>query len=172
MELIEQSLVYKLTENSKRIIFKNSMIIPRVHVAKDFSDPAVPIIQILIATTFKLYRLTFKVQLQEFATKSIFYNFTNLHLANIDPSDSYKINLQQVDNGNIFVTPSGEAVFAYILQNNSVSCIQMPAVNKYELGRPSASTPQNLPVKFELNQPSIVKRLWSGLSRYKHRIKE
>lgn len=168
LELIEQSLVYKLNENCKRIIFKNSMIIPRIHIEKDFRDPSLPIIQILIATTFKLYRLTFKVQLNELATKSIFYNFTNLNLSDIDPSNSYSINLQQVDYGNIFVTPNGEAIFAYILQNNSVCCVQMSPVNKMNLYDRSSNqmtgTP-NLPIKFELNQPSIVSRLWSGISR-------
>ena len=61
LELIEQSLTHKLTENCKRITFQHSMIIPRVHITHDLSEPATPLIQVLVATTFKLYRLSFRV---------------------------------------------------------------------------------------------------------------
>lgn len=134
------------------------MIIPRIHIAKDFSNPNLPIIQILIATTFKLYRLSLKVQLNEFTTKSVFYNFNSSNLSNIDTNNSFDVTLQQVDYGNIFVTPAGEAIFSYILPNNSISCVRMSPINK-------TVSPSNPPVKFELNQPSIVSRLWSGISR-------
>lgn len=170
LELIEQSLVYKLNENCKRIIFQNSMIIPRIHIAKDFSDSNFPIIQILIATTFKLYRLSFKVPLNDFTTKSILYNFNSSDLSNIDTNNSCDITLQQVDYGNIFVTPVGEAIFSFILPNNSISCVRMSPINKkklFDMNRSvaHAQSNQNLPVRFELNQPSIVSRLWSGISR-------
>lgn len=136
------------------------MIIPRIHIAKDFSNSNLPIIQILIATTFKLYRLSLKVQLNEFTTKSIFYNFNSSNLSNIDTNNSFDITLQQVDYGNIFVSPAGEAIFSYILPNNSISCVRMSPINKT-----ISPSYQNPPVKFELNQPSIVSRLWSGISR-------
>ena len=69
-------------------------------------------------------------QKKEFKTQSIFYNFSVHNLSIIDPSNSYKINLQQVDYGSIFVTPAGEAIFSFISPTNSVCCIQMPPVSK------------------------------------------
>ena len=95
LELIEQSLVYKLSENCKRITFKNSMIIPRVHIHKDFGDIAIPLVQILIATTFKLYRLTFKIQLNVSALFLTISNqliiFYSSHQRNFQPKAFFTI---------------------------------------------------------------------------------
>ncbi len=44
----------------------------------------------------------------------------------------------------------------------------MPSINKsglYDSSNTSSRQPLPLPTRFELNQPSIVKRLWSGISR-------
>lgn len=144
------------------------MIIPRVHVHKDFNDPAMPYIQILVSTTFRLYRFLFRIQQNEFKTQSLFYNFSAHSISSIDATNTFAISLAQVDYGNIFVAPSGEAIFSFILPTNSVSCVQMPPVNKAILYNPASFNPSNqaLPIKYELNQPNIVKRLWSGITRY------
>lgn len=83
---------------------------------------------------------------------------------NIDAFNSYQINLSQVDNADIFVNHRNEALFAFVLPSSAVCCVQMPAPN---LPRPIISTPntQNLPLKFEINQPNLVKRFWSGIKR-------
>jgi hypothetical protein len=96
-------------------------------------------------------------------------------LTNIDQTNSYQINLSNVDFGEIHVTPRGEALFAFILQNSSICCVQMPPLNQRDM-TPDKSTLQsigqnpNLPFKVELNQPNIVKRLWSGITRYNYNI--
>lgn len=166
LELIEQSLVYKLNDNCKRIVFKNAMIIPRVHVHKDLSDPSLPIIQILLTTTAKLYRLVFRIHMHEYKNQSIFYNFSVSNLANIEASNSYQINLQQVDTANIYVSPTGDGLFSFLLPSHSVCCIQMPPINKASLyNTAQAASSQSMPIRYEINQPNIVKRLWSGITR-------
>jgi hypothetical protein len=107
--------------------------------------------------------------LKEYKNQSIFFNFSVHHLSNIDLSNSYQINLQQVDYGNIYVSPvTGEALFSFILPSNAVCCIQMPPVNKVSLYNTTTqvSSNQSMPVRFEINQPNMVKRLWSGITRY------
>ena len=68
LELVEQSLVYKLSNNCKRIHFKNAMIIPRVFVHME--ETSNPNIQVLVATTSKLYRFIFNINLNDFNSKS------------------------------------------------------------------------------------------------------
>jgi hypothetical protein len=59
LELIEQSLVHKLNGNCKRIHFKNAMIIPRVFIC----ELAAQFIIVCVATSSKLYRIVFPIQL-------------------------------------------------------------------------------------------------------------
>jgi hypothetical protein len=98
-------------------------------------------------------------------TTSIFSKMSSLDLTNIDLVNSFQINLSNVEFTDIYVNPYGEALFAFVLPNNSICCIQMPAlINNLISNAPG--TNQNLPIKFEINQPNIVKRLWSGITRY------
>ena len=86
----------------------------------------------------------------------------------MDPTNSYQINLQNVDYCDIYTNPTnGETLFGFLLANNSLCCIQMPSIfntNINHHGQTGQS--QNAPVRFEINQPNIVKRLWSGITRY------
>lgn len=88
-----------------------------------------------------------------------------MDISNVDSTNSFQINLSHVEYADIHVSPRGEALFAFILPNNSVCCVQMPSlINKSIVS--SSSNAQNLPFKFEINQPNIVKRLWSGITRF------
>ena len=61
---------------------------------------------------------------------------------------------------------NGETYYGFLLQNGTLCCIHMCAVNSHFLSGLSAHNHQaNAPIRFELNQPNIVKRLWSGLTR-------
>jgi hypothetical protein len=59
LELIEQSLTNKLNGNFKRIHFKDSMIIPKIHLHKLEYESGNFSIMLLLATSSKLYRLVF-----------------------------------------------------------------------------------------------------------------
>ena len=84
---------------------------------------------------------------------------SSLDFANINMMNSFQTNLNNVEFTDIYVNSQGESLFAFVLPNNSICCIQMPALSN------SSATNQNLPYKFEINQPNIVKRLWSGITR-------
>ena len=157
LELVEQSLVYKLSDNCKRIHFKNAMIIPRVFVHME--ETSNPNIQVLVATTSKLYRFIFNINLNDFHTKSVFHGFSASNLSNIEPWNSFTINLQQVDKTDLTIARNGDALFGFVLSNHSLICIQMISPNKQNVNSPL------LPTRYELNQPNIVKRLWSGITR-------
>jgi hypothetical protein len=86
---------------------------------------------------------------------------------NIDAVNSFQINLSSVEVTDIYVNHLGESLFAFVLPSNSICCIQMPAlVTNYLVASSSSSSNQTLPFKFEINQPNIVKRLWSGITRF------
>jgi hypothetical protein len=96
---------------------------------------------------------------------SIFSNVSVTDLFNLDSSNSYQINLQNVDICDVYTNPSsGETVFGFLLPNNSVCCIQMSSIFNMNMSHNSTAS-QNLPVRFEINQPNMVKRLWSGITR-------
>lgn len=86
---------------------------------------------------------------------------STMNFSNIEPINCYHVNLNQVDYTDIFVNKRGEAFFAFVLPNNSICCVQFPALN-----RSNQSNPQCIPIRFEINQPNIVKRLWSGITRF------
>ena len=94
--------------------------------------------------------------------KSLLHTLTAAHLAHLDAASSCDVALAHVAHATLFVTPAGEALFSFLAPNSSVSCVRMPPLNSAALLAPSA---QSMPVRFELNQPSIVSRLWSGISR-------
>lgn len=60
-------------------------------------------------------------------------------------------------------------MFAFALPSNSVCCVQMPPIvyGVTSSNRPliTSANSQSLPIKFEINQPNLVKRLWSGFKR-------
>lgn len=99
---------------------------------------------------------------------SIFANMSAIDLNNIDQLNSYPVNLSHVDYTDIYVNSKGEALFAFTLPNLSVCCVQMPSLtypNSQHGSSMSNTNNQNLPFKFEINQPNLVKRLWSGITR-------
>ena len=61
LELIEQSVIHRLNGNCKRIHFRNAMIIPKVYIHMHKIDN-LSYIFVLVATTSKLYRLIFPLQ--------------------------------------------------------------------------------------------------------------
>jgi hypothetical protein len=95
---------------------------------------------------------------------SIFSKMSSLDFTSIDLANSFQINLSNVDFTDIYVNPYGESLFAFVLPSNSICCIQMPALINNVISS-AANANQNLPFKFEINQPNIVKRLWSGITR-------
>jgi hypothetical protein len=97
---------------------------------------------------------------------SVFSNMSASDFTNIDALNSFQINLSHVDQADIFVNPRGESLFAFVMPSNAVCCVQMPTPSSNNQ-RPILATPNNqsLPVKFEINQPNLVKRFWSGIKR-------
>jgi hypothetical protein len=76
--------------------------------------------------------------------------------------NSFQINLSQVESCHSFVSEDGEAYFAFTMPNNSISCVKMQSTKANTINNTNL-----LPIKFEMNQPNIVKRLWSGITRAK-----
>ncbi|CAF0770482.1 unnamed protein product [Brachionus calyciflorus] len=165
LELIEHSLTHKLTGNFKRIHFKDAMIIPKIHLYKhaesDTNSSNFNVI-VLVVTSSRLYRLIFKYNKNENNSNSLFSSMSSMTLSNVESSNTYQINLSQVESTDIFVNQRGETYFAFVLPNNSICCVQMPGFSRINHQQNNS---QNLPVKFEINQPNIVKRLWSGITR-------
>lgn len=87
-------------------------------------------------------------------------DFTNIEAAN-----TYALNLTHVESTDIFVNGRGEALFAFVLPTSAVCCVQMPAQTTSSSSRLTSSNALTTPIKFEINQPNLVKRLWSGLKR-------
>lgn len=92
---------------------------------------------------------------------------------NIDVVNTYAVNLTQAEHTDIFVTSRGEALFGYAMASNVVTCIQMPTLGlvlsagsqRGAVSTTTPNTPGGLPFKFEINQPNLVKRFWSGIKR-------
>ena len=89
----------------------------------------------------------------------------------MDASNTFALNLSHVEQpADILVSSRGDALFAFVMPNSAVCCVQMPpsTAQVSSSGRPLINTQNSgptLPFKFEINQPTLVKRLWSGLKR-------
>ena len=101
--------------------------------------------------------------------------------------NTFAINLTHVEHCDMHVTARGEALFAFTQPNHAICCVQMPPppppassslayathgqqqqqqqqAEASTLGVPSGQSASAV-LKVELNQPNIVKRLWSGITR-------
>ena len=74
LELIEQSVIHRLNGNCKRIHFRNAMIIPKVYIHMHKIDN-LSYIFVLVATTSKLYRLIFPIQVNSTNLNTLFEIF-------------------------------------------------------------------------------------------------
>lgn len=83
----------------------------------------------------------------------------------IDTANTFQVNLSQVEITDIFVNSRCEALFAFVLPTSAVCCVQFPPVSASNRSLATSGNGQIAPIKFEINQPNLVKRFWSGIKR-------